>query len=121
MDKLFIQYIRRGFGLYKKWLSRCTFLLPRDWDGNKFHYNDYEDVIEIRREEKSPLSHLDIYTMSLELFTGDDSAKMAYLIHRRFGKDFEVSHQKYKNLLRNNCSAQQFDILIQRGKELFND
>jgi hypothetical protein len=54
----------------------------------------------------------DIKTTAGEIFSYEDSATVAYLIYRRFGRDFVVAHAAWMRLFQDNCSMQQFKEMV---------
>jgi hypothetical protein len=52
-----------------------------------------------------------VMTTAREEFTGSDSADLAWLLYRRFGRDFVAAHVAWCRLLQNNCTVRQFSDL----------
>lgn len=53
-----------------------------------------------------------------EAFNGDDHARMAALIYRRFGRNLEVTQLAWQRLLQNNTSTEQIRELVKNGLAL---
>jgi hypothetical protein len=55
----------------------------------------------------------DIMTTSGETFTHEQSADLALMIYRRFGRDRDAARAAWNRMLQNNCDITQFtDLLI---------
>jgi hypothetical protein len=61
--------------------------------------------------------NLEVTTTNKEKFTGEESALMAALIHKRFGRNDELALDRWQELLGNNCSMDQFLLLVQAGNK----
>lgn len=59
---------------------------------------------------------MDIKTTYGETFNHNDSADMAYMIYRRFGRNIEAAHSAWRRLLQNNCELSQFEKLVTLGQ-----
>jgi len=57
----------------------------------------------------------DLKTTLGEVFPGSDSALLAYLIFRRFGRDLALAHQRWSALLGNNATLDAFRELVEAG------
>lgn len=55
---------------------------------------------------------------SREVFSGDDSARLAFLLWRRFGRHDADAHWQWQQLLGNSCTTEQFMLLVRRGQHL---
>lgn len=53
------------------------------------------------------------YPPNRELFSGQDSCNLAWLIYRRFGRDMAAAASAWRRLLGNSCSDSQFAELVQ--------
>lgn len=62
------------------------------------------------------LSKLDVYPTSGNVFRGEDSARLALLIFRRFGANSAWS--AWLRLMENNCSKEQYLKLVRAGEIL---
>ena len=69
-------------------------------------------------ETKMNLHNLSVRTTSGEVFSGQESAKMASLIYRRFGKNLPLAAFKWRQMLGNNVSNEDFLALAQAGDRL---
>lgn len=56
-----------------------------------------------------------ITTTSGDTFTWDDQARLAYLIHIRFGRDITSGVAAWRRLLQNSTTPNQFEDLVNRG------
>jgi hypothetical protein len=63
-------------------------------------------------------SNLDITTTNGELFTGMQSAELAWMIYLRFGRDAGAAHSAWKRLLQNSCDFYSFNKLLEVGAGL---
>jgi hypothetical protein len=61
-------------------------------------------------------SQNDITTTKGERFTYDDSADLAWMVWRRFGRDLTAATAAWNRLLGNNCDATQFDRLVEHSQ-----
>jgi len=59
---------------------------------------------------------LDITTTNGQVFTGEESTDMAFLVYKRFGRDIGAAHTAWNRMLRNNCSLKFFVQLVERGQ-----
>lgn len=66
------------------------------------------------------LEDLSVETTAKEVFSGCESAVMAFLIYKRFGRNVPLSHRKWMQLLQNNCEAKDFWMLVETGENLYN-
>lgn len=57
-----------------------------------------------------------IKTTKGETFSHDDSANMAWMVYRRFGRDLVVATAAWNRLLQNNCDVTQFHKLVQHSE-----
>ena len=64
------------------------------------------------------LSKLDVTVTSGNVFTGEDSAKLALLIYRRFGDN--SAWRAWLRLMENNCGRAQYMKLVRAGEILEN-
>ena len=55
---------------------------------------------------------LDVTTTSGQKFSGEDSAKLAYLVFRRFGDDYEAGAEAWRRMLQNDCPTYKFEELV---------
>jgi len=55
---------------------------------------------------------VDITTTNGERFSLQDSANMAWLVYRRFGRDLIEAAAAWNRLLGNNCDVSQFEKLL---------
>lgn len=55
---------------------------------------------------------LDVTSTKGERFSTDDSANLAWLVYRRFGRDLVSATAAWNRLLQNNCSVTDFDKLV---------
>jgi len=62
------------------------------------------------------LVKLDITTTNGQLFTGEESADMAFLVYKRFGRDIGAAHTAWNRMLENNCSLKFFAQLVEHGQ-----
>jgi len=53
-----------------------------------------------------------------EAFSGDDHARMAALIYRRFGRDTVATRQAWQRLFENNVSIEDIRTLVRNGLAL---
>lgn len=60
-----------------------------------------------------------IRTTNEELFSFADSADMAWMVYRRFGRDLVSATAAWNRLMQNNCNATQFSELVSYSQ--FND
>jgi hypothetical protein len=67
------------------------------------------------------LNNLDVTTTNNEIFTGEDSARMAVYIYRRFGEDVFAACAAWCRLMQNNTSPNHFAELVQKGFDLLNE
>lgn len=58
------------------------------------------------------LASLDVKTTANETFTGAESAQLAALIFKRFGRNEETAAAAWRRLLQNNCTTDQFMALV---------
>ena len=58
---------------------------------------------------------MDITTTAGEVFTHADSARMAALVYRRFGRDLVVARDAWRRLMGNNTGFAQFKKLVIYG------
>lgn len=66
------------------------------------------------------LADLTVTTTSGEVFIGLDSARMAALIYRRFGRDLSLALAKWREMLGNSASERQFANLVLYGLAMEN-
>lgn len=62
------------------------------------------------------MDNLTVRTTNGELFTGDQSCELAYLIYLRFGSDDEAAHIAWKRLLQNNCPFVSYMRMVELHK-----
>jgi hypothetical protein len=60
----------------------------------------------------------DVVTIYGETFTADESAKLAWLIYKRFGRDLISSAVAWRNMMGNDCDDHVFGALVERGRRL---
>lgn len=65
------------------------------------------------------INNLDVTTTKGEAFTGPESARLCFLIAKRFGFNYMLAAQKYREMLQNSCSDSDFGDLVEIGAELF--
>lgn len=58
----------------------------------------------------------DIKTTSGERFTQADSAKLAFMIFRRFGRDYAAGAVAWRRLLQNSATDADFQALVEQGE-----
>jgi len=56
-----------------------------------------------------------ITTTAGETFTWDDHARMAWLIHLRFGRSIQSGAAGWRRLMQNSCTDSQFEELVNAG------
>ncbi len=56
-----------------------------------------------------------ISTTKGERFSHEDSADLAWMIYRRFGRNIVAAADAWRRLLQNNCSNTQFHQLVQHS------
>lgn len=56
-----------------------------------------------------------ITTTCGEKFTEKDHARLAWLIHLRFGRDVEAGAAAWRRMLQNSCSNAQYEDLVNEG------
>jgi hypothetical protein len=61
----------------------------------------------------------DITTTKNEKFGYSDSADLAWMVYRRFGRDFDCATVAWNRLMQNNCNVGQFRALVRSS--LLND
>lgn len=61
------------------------------------------------------MANLDVTTTNGEVFTEQDSAELAYLVWRRWGKDDEAAAAAWRRLHQNSCPTSQFVALVKKG------
>lgn len=61
------------------------------------------------------LSRYNVTTTNGEVFTGEQSAKLAFLVYVRFGRNLGSAHSAWKRMLQNNCSLMHFSELVDAG------
>ena len=59
-----------------------------------------------------------ITTTCGERFTWDDHARMAWLIHIRFGRNIQSGAAGWRRLMQNSCTDSQFEELVNAGSLL---
>lgn len=59
------------------------------------------------------MANNDIRTTRGERFSYSDSADMAWLVYRRFGRDLVSATRAWNRMLQNNCNETQFQELVQ--------
>jgi hypothetical protein len=64
------------------------------------------------------IDKLDIKTTKGETFTGYESARLCFLVAKRFGFNYVLAAQKYREMLQNSCSDGDFGDLVEIGAEL---
>jgi hypothetical protein len=64
---------------------------------------------------------MDITTTADEVFSHSDSARMAALIYRRFGRDMLSARDAWQRLLENNTDLAQFKKLVIYGLAVLRD
>jgi len=60
----------------------------------------------------------DVTTIYGEIFTADESARLAWLIYKRFGRDLVSSAVAWRRMLGNDCDDHVFEKLVTRGRKL---
>jgi len=63
------------------------------------------------------LSNLTVTTTNGSKFTGEDSARLAFLIYRRFGCHLEGACEAWRRMLQNDCPLSAFADLVEAGRE----
>jgi hypothetical protein len=58
-----------------------------------------------------------VTTTAGERFSAQDSANLAHLIWRRFGKDYEAGVVAWRRLLQNSCPLEDFRALVAKAEE----
>jgi hypothetical protein len=58
----------------------------------------------------------DIHTTAKDWFLGEDSARLAYLIYRRFGKEIYPAHNAWCRCLQNNSDLPSFEKMVKAGE-----
>ena len=56
-----------------------------------------------------------ITTTCGEQFSMDDHARLAFLIHRRWGRDIAAGASAWRRLFQNSCTDQMFEDLVNQG------
>ncbi len=56
-----------------------------------------------------------VKTTSGKYFTGEDHAKLAALIYRRFGEDLAQARAAWQRMLHNSCSVSDFRLLLENA------
>jgi len=57
----------------------------------------------------------DITTTCGERFSMDDHARLAYLIHVRWGRNIAAGASAWRRLFQNSCTDQQYEDLVNAG------
>jgi hypothetical protein len=68
--------------------------------------------------------HLDQYdntTTNGERFYGAEHANLAWLIHKRFGRNFDETLTKWRQMLDNDCDDNDLRALINYGRTMATD
>lgn len=58
---------------------------------------------------------MDSITTAGERFTIDDHARMAWLIHLRFGRNIQSGAAAWRRMLQNGCTDSDFEELVNAG------
>ncbi len=97
---------------------------PADYMGfemsSPIRFVDEQDSPELNDADNLRLEQKSIYATSGEKFSGAESATMAFLIYKRFGRDLQLATNKWKEMLGNSTSQEQFLYLVQQGERLYN-
>jgi len=63
----------------------------------------------------------DIVTTAGEIFSEDDSNKMAYMVYKRFGRDEEVAVKAWRRMLQNSCPVDMFYDMAVKGSVMMKE
>lgn len=58
---------------------------------------------------------LSVTTTCGEVFSENDTADLAFMVYRRFGRDIDYAHSAWMRLLGNNCTVRSFENLVNKG------
>jgi len=60
-----------------------------------------------------------ITTTAKETFTGADSALMAFMVYKRFGRDTDAACAAWRRMLQNSTPFADFTMLVEVGRPLY--